>query len=98
LTIQNEKGESKLVDRTELYAPPTQQAPLIVGGGAASGTNMYFAPSIVINGGDAMKSVTSGAGTGAIVGSGAGTVVVDPTPKSGGAIDFSRLVVKKNGA
>ena len=101
LTIQNDKGESKLADRTELYEPPSQQAPLIVGGGAAGGTNLYFAPSIMINGGDAMKSVATGSGALSIDGG-------DPTstsastpesePLSGGAIDFSRLVIKKKDA
>ncbi len=103
LTIQNDKGESKLADRTELYEPPSQQAPTIVGGGTAGATNLYFAPSIMINGGDAMKSVTAGAVS---IDSGNSTSaseqvtesVPESEPLSGGAIDFSRLVIKKQGA
>jgi DNA-directed RNA polymerase II subunit RPB2 len=103
LTIQNDKGESKLVDRTELYAPPSPQAPMIVGGGAAGGTNLYFAPSIMINGGDAMKSVAAGSGAVSIDGgdptsTSAPTSTPESEPLSGGAIDFSRLVIKKHGA
>jgi hypothetical protein len=107
LTIQNESGDSKLVNRTELNAPPSPQAPAaIVGGG---GNNLYFTPSIIIGGTDVTKN--------------GGTVSVDmdnasvpntsttntsattsvPPPASepglfGGAVDFSRLVINKLGA
>jgi hypothetical protein len=107
LTIQNESGESKLVDRTELYAPPSQQPPLMVGG-AAGGTNLYFAPSIMIGGTDVAKngvvdmgpaSVSASASVPASVpGGSAAESQSGVSGLIGGAIDFSRLVINKLGA
>ena len=107
LTIQNESGESKLVDRTELYAPPSQQPPLMVGG-AAGGTNLYFAPSIMIGGTDVAKNVDLGT---ALAPASASVSVPASVPGGsaaesqsgmsgliGGAIDFSKLVINKLGA
>jgi hypothetical protein len=95
LTIQNENGESKLVSRTDLNAPPSPQAPLMVGGGVASGTNLYFAPSIMING-----TGVKGGGlemSNPVITTESDTQQPDSAPASmdGGAIDFSRLVIKK---
>jgi len=114
LTIQNENGDSKLVNRTELNAPPSPQAPAIVGGG---GNNLYFTPSIIIGGTDVTKnggtvSVDMGAAsttgslpnastTGSATNASATTSVPPPASEPGlfgGAVDFSRLVINKLGA
>jgi DNA-directed RNA polymerase II subunit RPB2 len=106
LTIQNENGDSKLVNRTELNAPPSPQAPAIVGGG---GNNLYFTPSIIIGGTDVTKnggtvSVDMGAAstTNASATNASATTSVPPPASEpglfGGAVDFSRLVINKLGA
>jgi hypothetical protein len=98
LTIQNENGESKLVNRTDLNAPPSPQVPVA----APAGTNLYFAPSITI-GNDVAKnngSVSLDMGATSVPKSEPATA---PAPSSasdliGGAVDFSRLVINKLGA
>ena len=98
LTIQNENGESKLVNRTDLNAPPSPQVPVA----APAGTNLYFAPSITI-GNDVAKnngSVSLDMGATSVPTSEPASA---PAPSSasdliGGAVDFSRLVINKLGA
>lgn len=102
VTIQNAGGESKMASRDELQVPVTNM-PME---GQSKDTNLYFAPSIIINGTDVAKnngsvSVDMGTATASSApGSATGSVPAPTTEPGllGGAIDFSRLVIDKLGA